>query len=67
MEDKDDIPVLVDTTVRKNDPKDTGLEVTKLEDSRVPLTIVTGMLQRSNSRAHLISRQVISELEKPHW
>ena len=46
FEDEEDVPVLVNTTVSNSDTKASGSESTKVEDLRVPLTIVTGILQK---------------------
>lgn len=50
FEDDEDVPVLVNTTVSQNDTKASGSEPTKVDtkvdDLRVPLTIVTGILQK---------------------
>lgn len=48
FDDEENIPVLVDTTVRLNNVEALDLDVAKPDDFRVPLTIVTGKLERPN-------------------
>lgn len=46
FDDEEDIPVLLDTAVKPDDVKPSDFNVEKPDDFRVPLTIVTGTLQR---------------------
>lgn len=67
FEDEEDVPALVNTTVSHNDTEASGSEVTKTEDFRVPLTIVTGILRKAEPfKSYLSSLQAILGLEKPH-
>jgi hypothetical protein len=48
IDDDDNAPVLVDTSVSHNNPKASDDVGAELEERRVPLTLVTGTLQMLN-------------------
>jgi hypothetical protein len=48
VDDDNNAPELVDTSVSHNKPKASDNPGAELEERRVPLTLVTGMLQRLN-------------------
>lgn len=60
-DDEEDIPILLDTSVNHDVGGDSGPDVAKSNDIRVPLTIVTGNLADPKSAGpYLISNHRLS-------
>lgn len=54
FDDEEEVPVLLDTAASHDNVGASGPDITKPDDFRVPLTIVTGNLKMPKNRQALI-------------